>query len=139
MKSKLIVCMLLAFSSASNAAPEYKDSWDYGKFYEVVSACRYALITFTAQDYRRLGADKGGSEEDLRRFLISATPVFDRVANSACYCAVNEQAKAVAYSTREEIMSGSGEYLNVPKCKAILSESSQILLDKKSAKEIVLE
>jgi len=139
MKSRSIICILLAFSSASNAAPEYKESWSYGKFYEAVSACRYSLITLTAQDYYKVGSNKGGSSEDIRRFLISATPVFEQFASSACYCAVNEQAKDVAYTTSEEIMSGSAKYLDVPKCKAILAESSKILVDKKIANEIVLE
>jgi hypothetical protein len=96
MKSALLtVTVVLILRTA--AAADYRSDWDALHFYNEVQTCRGAVIVPAIKAFVDKGVARKHPDEQIRVETISMLPVFEHAANDACYCAVNEIAKAQDY------------------------------------------
>ena len=136
MKSWAGLMGLLAFSSAALAV-DYKEGWTAEVFYNELATCRTAIVFPAVKAYMDRKAAKVSAEK-LRSDVISILPALEHPALTACYCMVNEAAKAQDYksyagdfTSRMRILK---EKLDGPACNAKF-QAAAAELDSKEAIE----
>jgi len=91
------ISLLLTLGTAS--AADYKADWKPEDFYREVETCRAAIVLPAIKSFVDRSTAKKMPGEKIRTAAISVLPVMEHAASSACFCAVNETAKTVAYKT----------------------------------------
>ncbi|MDA3902454.1 MAG: hypothetical protein PF441_03270 [Desulfuromusa sp.] len=121
-----LLIVLLCQSFTVSFAAEYQPGWDYFNFYKAVQTCREAIVYPQIKAYEKKGLEKHQNQNQLHNELISISPLFDTMATSVCFCAVNEAAKS---NSLNQFSSGrdARRYMQMPKCKSVLKESLNII------------
>ncbi len=118
---------------ATNAIADYQEGWDSSQFYEQVALCRQAVVYPAAKAYIEKGLKAGTGGDKLRSEVITMLPLFDASANPACFCAVNELAKARKFSEYASLIDTTArvnvlsEYMRKSVCVTRMNDSMKAL------------
>ena len=118
--STAVAIVVLAQTTAW--AAEYRSDWNHKNFYEEITTCRLAVQLPAIQTYGTRAKQAGQNDEQIRNELISITPMLESLSSMTCYCAVNELAKDISYSSYKSDQTKIAGYINGVKCKAAVSD-----------------
>jgi hypothetical protein len=102
----IALLLLLGVAPITALAADYKSGWTPDKFYDEVATCRSAVVMPAINGYLAKGAEHKRPAEEMRNEAISMLPIFEQSASAACFCAVNETAKAQDFAS----YFGSGDF-----------------------------
>jgi hypothetical protein len=94
---------------------------------EQVNACRSAVVLPAIDAYVKKGRTAGQPEEAVRNESISMLPVFESMASTLCYCALNELAKDIALESFNADRAKMRGYLEGVKCKSAVADRMRAL------------
>jgi len=121
-KTLPLLSLFLATMPLATVAVEYRPGWHASGFFEQVTACRAAIVLPEISGYEKKAKAAGHSDDATRNATVAMMPVFEDMASTVCYCALNELAKDITYESYQADQAKMRGYLDGAKCRAATAD-----------------